>query len=119
MQYTLGAVTNKNLSRFSACWVPTQYGTRLDGDCYVIGLIYIEPDAQHPDGEFGYFESQLKYWSAKGRWSEISEFDYDETTGDLTIKFDNGYAVFSIDAADHLHMSNYGGSYEFYRAPND
>ena len=119
VQYTLGAVTNKNLSRFSACWVPTQYGTRLDGDCYVIGLIYIEPDAQHPDGEFGYFESQLKYWSAKGRWSEISEFDYDETTGDLTIKFDNGYAVFSIDAADHLHMSNYGGSYEFYRAPND
>ena len=82
----------------------------------MIGLIYLEPDSEHPDGEFGYFESQLKYWNVQKRWSEISEFDYDETTGELTIRFDRGFAVFSIDQNDHMHMSNYGGSWEFYRS---
>ncbi len=114
-EYTLGSVIPRNLERFTGCWVPVSV-TEPDGDDFVIGLAYLEPDDQYPEGEFGYFESQLQYWNAKGRWYEMTEFDYDDSTGELTIEFERGYATFWIDERDHLHMSNYGGSWEFYRA---
>lgn len=115
VEYTLGAVVAKNLERFSACWIPTEYGDRLDGDIFVIGLIYVQPDSAHPDGEFGYFERQLKDWEREGLWTEISEFDYDERTGELVIVFEKGPATFWIDDKDIMHMTNSGGTWPFYR----
>ncbi len=104
--------TKWELSKFTGCWVLVD-DEKKDADSYVIGLIYLEPDEEFPEGEFGYFESQLKFWAVKGRWSEMKVFDYNINTGVLTIPFERGSATFEILPNGHMIMTNYGGSYEF------
>ena len=96
------------LNDFSACWIPVE-DKNPTGDSFVLGLIYVKDY-----DEFGYFESQYKYWINEGRWSEMP-YRYDEKTGILTMSFDRGEATFELLDKNTLLMTNYGGSYKFYR----
>ncbi|MBQ7063597.1 MAG: zinc-ribbon domain-containing protein [Firmicutes bacterium] len=118
--YEIGRVLTNELNLFTGAWIPLELKDKFKPDDWIIGLIYIEEY-----NEFGEFEGPAQNWTAKGRWLEIKYFDYDEKTGVLTIDFDannvnaTGVATFRINAAGNLIMSNSGGSWEFYRAPED
>ena len=112
-----------DLSKFNGMWIPMEISLdKIKDTDWVLGLIYLEDD-----NEFGEYEGTVKGWStARSRWLEIKYFDYDEKTGVLTIDFEKnnpdkgiGTATFKINSSGHLVMTNRGGEYEFYRAPND
>jgi len=107
--YVINVASGVKLEDFTACWIPEEYA-EPNGDSFVLGLIYV-PEYN----EFGYFESQYKYWINEGRWYEVEKFTFDQKTGILTIPFDNGNATFELLDIDTLKMTNYGGSYRFYR----
>ncbi|MBO7677014.1 MAG: zinc ribbon domain-containing protein [Erysipelotrichaceae bacterium] len=107
--YVMNVPQASGLEEFTGLWIPME-DKKPTGDSFVLGLIYV-PDYN----EFGYFESQYKYWNNEGRWHEMSNFIYDEKSGDLTISFDRGNATFRLLDKNTLRMINYGGTYEFYR----
>lgn len=108
VSYVINTDQSLRLNDFSACWIPIE-DKNPTGDSFVLGLIYVKDY-----DEFGYFESQYKYWINEGRWSEMP-YRYDEKTGILTMSFDRGEATFELLDRNTLLMTNYGGSYKFYR----
>ena len=108
VSYVINTDQSLRLNDFSACWIPVE-DKNPTGDSFVLGLIYVKDY-----DEFGYFESQYKYWINEGRWYEMP-YRYDKKTGILTMSFDRGEATFELLDKNTLLMTNYGGSYKFYR----
>jgi hypothetical protein len=109
------------LKKFTGFWIPIQLMGKFTPSEYILGLVYLEDD-----NVFGEFEGPAEFYKAKGRWMKITEFDYDEATGVLTIDFaknnpERGRDVgtFRIDDNDHLFMTNPGGTYEFFRGDEE
>lgn len=122
VKFTLTPETEPaDMSDFTAVWVPLEYKGSFKSSDWVIGLTYNE----QYDEFFEYEGPASTFYSAPGRWVEIKYYDFDSKTGTLSIDFGknkangDGVATFRIKANGNLEMTNYGGTYEFYRAGAD
>lgn len=116
--YELGMEMAQDLSIFAGVWAPLEYKGSFKSSDWVVGLTYNE----QYDEFFEYEGPASTFYSAPGRWVEIKYYDFDSKTGTLSIDFGknkangDGVATFRIKANGNLEMTNYGGTYEFYRA---
>ncbi|MBR5068976.1 MAG: hypothetical protein IKX25_06205 [Bacteroidales bacterium] len=117
-------VTFKNdsfdLTQFNGIWVPLELKGKVTQDDYITMIVYLPED-----NEFGIFEGELRYKSAKSRWTEIKYFSFDEKTKTISIDFQKnarkgqnmreGIARYTLKDNGNLMMRNSAGSWEFFR----
>ena len=109
-----------DLTQFNGIWVPLELKGKVTEDDYITMIAYLPED-----NEFGIFEGQLRYKTAKSRWTEVKYFSFDEKTKTISIDFEknarkgqnmrSGIALYTLKDNGNLIMRNSAGGWEFFR----